>query len=68
MNACMRMRSSEPRTLITVGSSGFGEPWISGTVNLMQGKVDLKFRVTGSKGTYYRFLLGGSTPVQLAYC
>jgi hypothetical protein len=29
---------------------GFGEPWISGNVNLLQGKVDLKFRIEGSKG------------------
>lgn len=28
---------------------GFGEPWISGTVNLMQGKVDLKFRIQGTQ-------------------
>jgi len=29
---------------------GFGEPWISGNVNLLQGKVDLKFRIEGAKG------------------
>lgn len=36
-------------------SWGFGEPWISGTVNLLSGKVDLKFRIQGSKdkGTVY---------------
>lgn len=28
---------------------GFGEPWISGNVNLPQGKVDLKFRIKGDK-------------------
>ena len=27
-----------------------GDPWISGTVNIMQGRVDLKFRVKGDKG------------------
>ncbi|KAJ9091176.1 hypothetical protein QFC20_007710, partial [Naganishia adeliensis] len=27
----------------------FGEPWISGNVNLPQGKVDLKFRIKGDK-------------------
>ncbi|KAK4687627.1 cytochrome c oxidase assembly factor 1, partial [Tremellales sp. Uapishka_1] len=34
---------------------GFGEPWVSGTINLMQGRVDLKFRIKGSKdsGTVY---------------
>lgn len=31
---------------------GFGEPWISGNVNLPQGKVDLKFRIKGDKGTF----------------
>ncbi|WWC97032.1 hypothetical protein V866_003909 [Kwoniella sp. B9012] len=27
-----------------------GQPWISGTINLMQGRVDLSFRVKGDKG------------------
>ncbi|KAL0252386.1 hypothetical protein I308_101777 [Cryptococcus tetragattii IND107] len=27
-----------------------GSPWISGTINLMQGRVDLSFRIKGSKG------------------
>ncbi|WVW80070.1 hypothetical protein I302_102043 [Kwoniella bestiolae CBS 10118] len=27
-----------------------GQPWISGTINLMQGRVDLSFRITGDKG------------------
>ncbi|OXC70276.1 hypothetical protein AYX13_01186 [Cryptococcus neoformans] len=27
-----------------------GAPWISGTINLMQGRVDLSFRIRGSKG------------------
>ncbi|OCF57989.1 hypothetical protein L486_04016 [Kwoniella mangroviensis CBS 10435] len=27
-----------------------GQPWISGTINLMQGRVDLSFRVRGDKG------------------
>lgn len=26
-----------------------GDPWISGNVNTMQGRVDLSFRVTGDK-------------------
>jgi hypothetical protein len=29
---------------------GFGEPWISGSISLLQGKVDLKFRIEGNKG------------------
>lgn len=29
---------------------GFGPPWISGSINNMQGRVDLSFRVTGSHG------------------
>ncbi|KAL7423376.1 cytochrome oxidase assembly protein 1 [Cryptotrichosporon argae] len=28
---------------------GFGEPWISGGINLMQGRVDLKFRIQGAR-------------------
>ncbi|TXT10927.1 hypothetical protein VHUM_01678 [Vanrija humicola] len=28
---------------------GFGEPWIHGSINLMQGRIDLKFRIEGSK-------------------
>ncbi|WOO85190.1 Cytochrome c oxidase assembly factor 1 [Vanrija pseudolonga] len=28
---------------------GFGEPWIHGSINLMQGRIDLKFRVEGSQ-------------------
>ncbi|WRT65631.1 uncharacterized protein IL334_002576 [Kwoniella shivajii] len=27
-----------------------GQPWISGTINLMQGRVDLSFRIRGDKG------------------
>ncbi len=27
-----------------------GDPWISGNVNTMQGRVDLKFRVKGDQG------------------
>jgi hypothetical protein len=27
-----------------------GDPWINGSVNMMQGKVDMSFRVKGSKG------------------
>lgn len=41
-----------PLALITLPRPvGFGEPWISGNVNLPQGKVDLKFRIRGDKGT-----------------
>lgn len=29
-----------------------GDPWITGKVNLMQGRVDLKFRVKGDNGVY----------------
>ncbi|KAI9632559.1 cytochrome oxidase complex assembly protein 1-domain-containing protein [Dioszegia hungarica] len=29
---------------------GIGEPWISGSINMMQGRVDLSFRIIGSKG------------------
>ncbi|EIW66621.1 hypothetical protein TREMEDRAFT_74761 [Tremella mesenterica DSM 1558] len=29
---------------------GFGDPWISGSINNMQGHVDLSFRVRGSHG------------------
>ena len=29
-----------------------GDPWVSGNVNTMQGRVDLSFRVTGDKRTY----------------
>ncbi|WVF66978.1 hypothetical protein IAT40_001721 [Kwoniella sp. CBS 6097] len=28
-----------------------GQPWISGTINLMQGRVDLSFRIKGDKGS-----------------
>ncbi|GFZ42646.1 hypothetical protein JCM24511_00363 [Saitozyma sp. JCM 24511] len=28
----------------------FGQPWTSGTINMMQGRVDLKFRIQGSRG------------------
>ncbi|KDQ14124.1 hypothetical protein BOTBODRAFT_32912 [Botryobasidium botryosum FD-172 SS1] len=28
-----------------------GDPWISGAINLLQGNVDLSFRVKGSKGS-----------------
>ncbi|WWD16583.1 hypothetical protein CI109_101011 [Kwoniella shandongensis] len=27
-----------------------GQPWINGTINLMQGRVDLSFRIRGNKG------------------
>ncbi|KAK8861508.1 hypothetical protein IAR55_002329 [Kwoniella newhampshirensis] len=27
-----------------------GQPWINGTINLMQGRVDLSFRIQGNKG------------------
>jgi len=27
-----------------------GEPWIDGAINLLQGNVDVSFRVRGSKG------------------
>ncbi|WVR03878.1 hypothetical protein IAU60_000877 [Kwoniella sp. DSM 27419] len=27
-----------------------GQPWISGTINLMQGRVDLSFRIRGDRG------------------
>lgn len=34
---------------------GFGEPWIAGAINLMQGRIDVKFRMRGDKqeGTVY---------------
>ncbi|BEI89885.1 uncharacterized protein CcaverHIS019_0212470 [Cutaneotrichosporon cavernicola] len=34
---------------------GFGEPWIAGGINLMQGRIDVKFRMRGDKqeGTVY---------------
>ncbi|KAI5449340.1 cytochrome oxidase assembly protein 1 [Naganishia albida] len=47
--------SDEVRALVGSGVRyaenwwGFGEPWISGNVNLPQGKVDLKFRIKGDK-------------------
>lgn len=52
-----QLRSSPP-VLETLGSPiryapnwwGFGEPWIGGSVGLMQGKVDLRFRIRGSEG------------------
>lgn len=28
-----------------------GEPWIEGMINTLQGKVDLRFRITGSQGS-----------------
>lgn len=33
----------------------FGEPWIAGNINLMQGRIDVKFRMKGDKqeGTVY---------------
>jgi cytochrome c oxidase assembly factor 1 len=27
-----------------------GDPWVAGSVNTMQGRVDLKFRITGTTG------------------
>jgi len=53
----------EPRLLPALGQSirfepqwwAFGDPYISGAVNLLQGNVDVSFRVQGSrgKGTVY---------------
>jgi cytochrome c oxidase assembly factor 1 len=33
--------------------SVLGDPWITGKVNTMQGRVDLKFRVKASKGGWF---------------
>ncbi|PWN50466.1 DUF1783-domain-containing protein [Violaceomyces palustris] len=31
--------------------STFGDPWVSGSVNMMQGKVDISFKIQGPKDT-----------------
>ena len=49
----------------TNDSSGFGEPWISGNVNLLQGKVDLKFRIEGAKGKYAIVIMGNPSLTEM---
>lgn len=31
-----------------------GNPWVDGKISMMQGKVDLSFRVKGEKGEFQR--------------